>query len=104
MNEWAKMITTFIIWGALAGILISTAAVADDLNVLALILGIAASIGTATIWSGSRHTALPDQQSMKTKRNARMSHLVDRLDDDEVYQLEELLAARRDEPYSGEQT
>jgi hypothetical protein len=25
--------------------------------------------------------------------------LVDRLDEDEVYQLEELLAARRDEPY-----
>ena len=29
-----------------------------------------------------------------------MTRLVDRLDEDEVYQLEELLAARRDDDYA----
>jgi hypothetical protein len=100
MNDWAKMLTTMIVWGAVAGIIISTQHAANDLNALAFILVIGASLSTAAVWRGSQSNHAPElRDQVKAKRDRHMTRLVDRLDEDEVYQLEELLAARRDEPY-----
>jgi len=64
------------------------------------VLGLAGVAATLRIWQGSRAESLrPPQMSQSTgklKRDAvaRLAHLVERLDEDEVIELESLLQAR----------
>ena len=102
MHDFWKVASTAVIWGAVAIILTFGDYVPSDMVWITLILGFAAAISMRYIWRPAA-VAL-EQQSTKAKRDARMSRLVDRLDDDQVYQLEELLAARREEPYTERQS
>lgn len=100
MREWVRLFATGLIWGMLAVILTTGGRFTGEMVPLAFILGIAATISTAAIWnSGGGSQRTEDEIARKAKRNDRVSRLVDKLDEDEVYQLEELLAARRDEEY-----
>ncbi|MAS35181.1 MAG: hypothetical protein CL610_14310 [Anaerolineaceae bacterium] len=100
MREISRLIGTAFIWTMLA-IILTSASVASsgDMTQLAVILGIGATISTGMIWnsgSGQKHDEA-NRVAEKAKRSSRVSRLMDNLDDDEVYQLEELLASRRDE-------
>jgi hypothetical protein len=69
---------------------------------MAFILGIGATISTAAIWqSGTKSQNETTDEIEKHKRRSRVTRLMDevdnKLDDEEVYELEELLASRRDE-------
>jgi hypothetical protein len=98
MNDGVRLAATAIIWLALAGILISAGIVGGDMVALALILGIGATVSTGIIWDSSRPNARGEmEEASKSKRNHRLTRLVDKLDEDEVYQLEDLLAARHDD-------
>jgi uncharacterized membrane protein YdjX (TVP38/TMEM64 family) len=100
MNDWARLVATLVIWGALAGILTSVNSFMTDLTSLAVVLTIGATISTTMVWGAGRMSGQHDaEQVRKAKRNGRISRLVDKLDDDDVVQLEELLAARHDSEF-----
>ncbi|HLV35824.1 MAG TPA: hypothetical protein VKY59_11945 [Spirillospora sp.] len=99
MSEWVRLIATGMIWGCLAVVLTLGGSYSGEIVPLTLILGIAATISTVKIWESGRAVQAGDagDAAGKQKRDNRFARLVDKLDEDEVYQLEELLASRRDE-------
>ncbi len=102
MRDITRLIGTAFIWMMLAIILTSNTAASSNAVALAFILGIGATISTAAIWqSGSKSQSENAAEVEKHKRRSRVSRLLDevdnKLDEDEVYELEELLASRRDE-------
>ena len=90
-SDWIRLITTAIIWTAVAGIIIAGAFLTEEIVPLTVVLGIGATMSTGFIWvrSGSE-----SQDASKVKRTNRVTRLVDKLDDDEVLELGELLRAR----------
>ena len=93
MSELGKVVTTIAIWSAVTGIMV-LGQIGEHNAVWGLvILGVAATVSTLAIWVGS------DTQSdnEKIKRSNRTSRLVERLDEEEIADLEDLLAARRED-------
>ena len=98
MGDGVRLAATSVIWFTLAVILIAAAVTDGDMVALAFILGIAAAISTSVIWdSGKSKATSAENDASKNKRNNRLSRLVDKLDEDEIYDLEDLLAARHDD-------
>jgi hypothetical protein len=96
MSDWVRLIATGFIWLMLA--IMVTLGPTDEIVPMTFILALAAAISTGVIWDSAKHKAnAASEQVSKHKRDARLSRLVDKLDEDEVYQLEELLASRRDD-------
>ncbi len=98
MND-IRLQATMIIWGAVAAILIFVAG--DNIVPLAFLLGGAATVSTAVIWDTASkamaHGAQTLDESTKHKRSNRTQRLIEKLDEDEIVDLEDLLAARREE-------
>jgi hypothetical protein len=100
MNDWARFVTTLIIWVTLAGIITSVGRTVDDSTAVIVVLTIGATISTGMVWgSGRMGGTTASEQASKIKRSSRVTRLVDHLDDEEVVQLEDLLASRRDSQY-----
>jgi hypothetical protein len=98
MSDWIRLFATALIWGMVA-IMVTTSR--SESVPLAFILGVGATISTGVIWNSAKSQREQAGEIQKSKRRSRVSRLMDevdnKLDDDEVYELEELLAARRDE-------
>ncbi|MBZ0304373.1 MAG: hypothetical protein K8J31_31850 [Anaerolineae bacterium] len=103
MRDIVRLVATGIIWSAVAIILTSGGGFTGEMVPLAAIMGIGATISTGMIWysPSSAHSEEHEAASLKSKRDHRLTRLVDQLDEDDVYQLEELLAARRDDEIVG---
>lgn len=97
MSDWIRLFATAMIWGMVA-IMVT---MSNDTVPLAFILGLGATISTGVIWNSGKSQREETGAAEKNKRRSRVSRLLDEvdqnLDDDEVYELEELLAARRDD-------
>ena len=93
-NDWIRLITTGIIWTAAAGIIIAGGFFSDEIVPLTFIMGVGATISTGFIWVRSDSAS---DDATKAKRDNRVSRLVDKLDEDEVLELAELLDARRED-------
>ena len=99
MSDWIRLFATVMIWGMVA-IMVTTSR--SESVPLAFILGIGATISTGVIWSNASKSRSDEAHEIeKNKRRSRVSRLMDevdnKLDDEEVYELEELLATRREE-------
>lgn len=96
MSEQLRFQATALIWFALAAIIIFTP---GDKVALAFILGIGATVSTGVIWDSLKESSKLhlNQQDGKSKRNNRVSRMVEGLDDEEVADMEAYLAARRDD-------
>jgi hypothetical protein len=102
MRDITRLVASAFIWMMMAIILTSNTAASSNAVALAFILGIGATISTAAIWqSGTKSQNETTDEIEKHKRRSRVTRLMDevdnKLDDEEVYELEELLASRRDE-------
>ena len=99
MND-IRLQATALIWIALAAILIF-AAPPGEMVPLAFILGAAATLSTVAIWDAASKAMSKGYeeatQSAKHKRDNRTSRLIEKLDEDEIADLEDLLAARRED-------
>ena len=103
-SEITRLIATAIIWGTLTIVLtLSRFSDGGDMIWLALIMGIAATISTGFVWQyGNRHEeAELQQRAGKLKRTSRVGRLVEGLDEDELMDMEEFLAARREDRLTG---
>lgn len=97
MRDSDKLPTIAVVWVAVAAILIFAADSATIIP-LAIFLGLAAMFSTlAVVGVFQNDKDQSEQAAAKAKRSGRISRLVDDLDDEEVYQLEELLQSRRDD-------
>jgi hypothetical protein len=94
MSEQLRFQATAIIWAAVAAVIIFTP---GDKVALAFILGIGATVSTGVIWDSLKGLTKPEQQAGKSKRSNKISRLVESMDDDEVADMEAILAARRDD-------
>jgi hypothetical protein len=103
MRDVMKLIATCIIWGMITIILtVSRFEIGGDMIWLALIMGVAATISTGFIWqhSGQREEKELQERAGKLKRTNRVSRLVEGLDEDELMDMEDFLAARREDRLS----
>lgn len=98
MADIGRLAATVVIWLALVVILIAAGVTGGDMVALSLILGIGATVSTGVIWSSGQPKGDAFALARKGKRTDRLSRLVDTMDEDEIYDLEDLLAARRDDP------
>lgn len=100
MNDIIRLVTTSVIWGTLAIIFTINGPFSGEMVPLAVVLGIGATISTSVIWQNSKSSRNEEAavQTGKAKRSGRLSQMVERLSDDDIYTLEELLAARHDDP------
>jgi ribosomal protein S13 len=94
MSEQLRFQATAIIWAALAAVIIFTP---GDKVALAFILGIGATASTSMIWESLKLSSNLQHQDAKSKRSNKISRLIESMDDDEVADMEALLAARRDD-------
>ena len=88
-----RLIATFLVWGALAGMVIAGGIASGESLPFAIALAIGATVSTGIIWESAKYDA-PQDDASKAKRTNRVSRLVDNLDEDEVLELGELLRAR----------
>lgn len=93
MNDLGKVITTISIWAAVVGVLV-LGDVAVNSTWPTIVLAAAATISTGFIWGNGNKS---EDSAAKYKRNPRVSRLVEKLDDEDIVQLEDLLAARRED-------
>jgi len=102
-SDITRLIATAIIWGTLTMVLaLSRFGNGGDLIWLAFIMGGAATISTGFIWQHAHHSAEAElQRAGKTKRTNRASRLVEGLDEEELLDMEEFLAARREDRLTG---
>lgn len=99
MNGRERLIATLIIWAAVTIMLTAGNNVLSQDAAAATLTMMAASFATFAVWLSLRWTGAGEmaQQLEKGKRrNSRLSRLIDNLDDGELQDLEERLAARRD--------
>lgn len=105
MNETLRFLTTAVIWLAYAGTVIAaiiTGSRLEDwvIGLVIVIFGVLAAYATRSIWRVAQppETVLARQGS-KAKRDAsdRIGRLIEALDEDEIIELETLLAVRQDE-------
>ncbi len=94
ISQSARLIATLGIWGFLTIILTVGDNTGTNAVWLALILGIGATISTAYIWKSGEESA--EDVAQKAKRNSRISRLVNKLDEEEVAELADLLIAREE--------
>jgi hypothetical protein len=110
MSGVVRLIATAIIWGAV--ILILTLGNVDGSNFinLAVLLGVA-GWATSEVWQWRdrsvkgetpSHTNVPPEKS-KRSENQRLSRLIDSLSEEDLANLEAVLAARRDQLDEDEQ-
>lgn len=98
---WAVMAlaTTVIIWGAVAAVLIFAGG--GNVVPMTFILAIAGFASTALVWENASKAARGSgdeaEEAAKRKRDTRARRLVENLDEDDIVELEELLAARRED-------
>ncbi|MBZ0293352.1 MAG: hypothetical protein K8L99_12365 [Anaerolineae bacterium] len=95
-----RLAATAIIWTALTLILVLGNLDSDTIVWVTLILGIVAGLSTMYIWDSSRNKEDSNAESAKRKRTRATTRLIEALDEDEVVQLEDLLAARREDRLS----
>ena len=93
MNDLGKVVTTISIWAAVVGVLV-LGDVSGSFTWATIVLAAAATVSTGFIWGSSR---VSEDSAAKYKRNPRVSRLVEKLDDEDIVQLEDLLAARRED-------
>ncbi len=107
MNNLAKLIATTIIWiGFTTMVTIMMTSVTGPANNMdgaelfgvILVLGMAAGLGTMSVWAsgviGRRQEQEAQLAKAKRQHPDRVRRLIDELSDDEVYELEELLLSR----------
>ena len=94
MSEQLRFQATALIWAAVAAIIIFTP---GDKVALAFILGIGATVSTGVIWDSLKGSTKLEQQAGKSKRSSKISRMVESMDDDELADMEAILAARRDD-------
>ncbi len=101
-SDITKLIATGIIWGMMTIILTLQNSSDGALMLLSLIMGAAATISTVSIWryTNQRDEAEMHQRATKGKRSNRASRLVEGMDEDELMDMEEFLAARREDRLS----
>lgn len=100
MNDIMRLIAMTIVWGIVGSILLASALNnTSELVPMTFILGIAATGSTAVIWNAPRQTTVSNDavSAAKQKRNNRLSRMVEKLDDDEMAQLEDLLVSRQED-------
>ncbi len=95
MSEISKVITTLGIWAAIVGILVLGDVGPNNMIWVTLIMGAAAAISTGFIWDNKRSG--DSAEAAKHKRDSRARRLVEKLDEEDIVELEDLLAARRDD-------
>ena len=118
MRTNMRLYATLIIWFAVMAIMIvmftASDAVRADPNMgvfVALIFGLGAAISTLAVWLSAifeRPQVLDAAQAAGKRKNVervrdrdRMSKLVDRLSQDELYELEDLLLEREEQREAG---
>jgi hypothetical protein len=105
MKDITKLIATAIIWGMITIILSFSRYAGDgsDMIWLTFIMGGAATLSTMAIWRYANHREETEvqQRAVKGKRTNRASRLVEGMDEDELLDMEEFLAARREDRLSG---
>lgn len=97
MNSMARMLTTVIIWGLVASVIITGMIQSYDaggLAVLTLILGAGAAIVTEKIWAVSSES--PAIAAEKAKRRSKVDRMLERLDDRELAELRARLMSEQD--------
>ena len=111
MDNNQRLPATVAIWAAftiIMAILIGTIGASDaDINlgggfillVIVIALIVAVKESTEAIWTGTRSES-PDAAKAKRDRRARMSRLIESLDDEEIYDLEALLLREEEEAQS----
>lgn len=102
MNDILRFITTIAIWGIVGLVLLAAAmGPVNDLVPMTFMLAIGATGSTAVIWNAPRgdsaQTGNAAQRASKQKRNDRLTRMVDKLDDEDMAELEDLLIARHAE-------
>ena len=93
VNQITRLIATLGIWGFLT-IILTNAGDSSNVVWMAIVLGIGAAVSTGFIWANELRGGEP--AAAKTKRSTRMSKIVNKLDDDEVAELADLLIAREE--------
>ncbi len=97
MADIGRVITTISIWSALVGVLIFSNLDSETVVWVTLIISIAAASSTAAIWNSGQWGNADQQAQAKNKRTNRTSRFVEKMDEDQIVELEELLAARRED-------
>ena len=97
MSDIGRVITTIAIWSALVGILILGNLNSDTVVWVTLIISIAAATSTAAIWKSAQSDHRAEASYSKQKRSNRTARFVEKMDEDQLVELEELLAARRED-------
>lgn len=93
VNQITRLIATLGIWGFLT-IILTNAGDSSNVTWMAIVLGIGAAASTGFIWfQNSTHV---EEAATKAKRTNRMSSIVNKLDEDEVAELADLLIAREE--------
>lgn len=108
MNDYVRLIATGIIWTAFTLIMgfivamVSTTGMLTDIKgtiifTIVLVVAVSATLSTRAVWHASG--AESDEQTFKLKRSdpRRIERLIEKLDDDDIYDLETLLLARERE-------
>jgi membrane protein implicated in regulation of membrane protease activity len=98
MSDQVRLQATTVIWLALAAILIFAGPQLGGVIVpLTFILAIAAAVSTGAIWESANSTDTKVKE--KRKRANRLKRLADKLDDADLDELANLVAARHAEDY-----
>ena len=109
MHDLSRVGATCGIWGAMTAIIIAmltsaagpiASADGSVLFGIVFVLAIAATITTLALWTLGNRTAPVQRTRMaksKRSRQDRMARLVESLDDEDIYDLEALLLATRED-------
>ena len=106
MSGFLQFLTTTVIWLAYTGTVIASLLMGSRVEswvtgLIVVVFGLLAAFGTEKIWA-SNSAAAPavsdaqDSTKAKRDRQARLARLLDQMDDDEIVELETLMAAHQD--------
>ncbi|MBN2471888.1 MAG: hypothetical protein JXN59_14290 [Anaerolineae bacterium] len=104
MRDILLFLTTSVIWAAYAGTVITSLLMGPDvgdwvIGLIVIVFGMVAAYATRKLWVPDSYELARGsevQQFTKAKRNrqARLARLIEELDDDEMVELETLLATQ----------
>lgn len=100
MNGRERLIATLVIWSGVTIMLTAGSSVLSQDAAAATLTIMAASFATFAVWMSLRWTGageMTHQLEKGKRRNNRLSRLIDSLDENELQDLEDRLAARREE-------
>ncbi len=107
MHDILRFLTTSVIWVAYAGTVITSLLMGPTvenwvIGLVVIVFGLMAAYSTRKLWeqASSDPAYRPEAQQFtkaKRSRQARLARLIEQLDDDEMVELETLLAAQQDE-------